>query len=219
MRSDIKKICDIGGGANPLLSLDFINEHGLDYTILDISEEELAKAPDGYQKIKADITDPNLDLKLDRGYDLAISKFLAEHVKSGYIFHKNVLRLLREGGYAFHMFPTLYDLPFLLNRIAPGNLSESLLLSIAPHRTKEGNQGKFPAYYSWCKGPTKVQIAKFENLGYVVENYVGLYGAPYLGKIPLIGELKMRLSHQLINHPIPWLTSYAQVLLQKRELR
>ena len=49
MRSDVKKICDIGGGANPLLSLDFINEHGLDYTVIDIDEEELAKAPDEYQ--------------------------------------------------------------------------------------------------------------------------------------------------------------------------
>ena len=215
MRSDVNRICDIGGGANPLLPLDFINDHGLDYTVLDISEEELAKAPDGYKKIKADITDPNLDIDLDRGYDLVVSKFLAEHIKSGYLFHKNILRLLREGGYAFHFFPTLYDLPFLLNLIAPENLADSILLSIAPHRTKEGNQGKFPAYYSWCRGPTKTQIAKFENLGYVVESYVGIYGAPYLSKIPLIGELKTWLSHQLVEHPTPWLTSYAQVLLRK----
>lgn len=215
MRSDVKKICDIGGGANPLLSLDFIKKHGLDYTVLDINEEELAKAPDEYRKIKADITDQNLDIDLG-GYDLVISKFLAEHVSSGYLFHKNVLSLLREDGYAFHVFPTLYDLPFLLNRITPGNLSESLLLSIAPHRTKEGNQSKFPAYYNWCTGPTKTQIARFENLGYAVESYVGLYGAPYLSKIPLIGRLKMWLAQQLIKHPIPWLTSYAQILLRKK---
>ena len=44
MRSDVNKICDIGGGANPLLPLDFINEHGLDYTILVIGELKMRLA-------------------------------------------------------------------------------------------------------------------------------------------------------------------------------
>jgi len=71
----------------------------LEYTILDLSLEELTKAPDGYNKIQADITDPYLSL--DGKYDLVYSRFLAEHVPSGLNFHRNVLNLLRKGGMHF----------------------------------------------------------------------------------------------------------------------
>ena len=33
----VKQICDVGGGANPVISLNFINQNQLDCTILDIS--------------------------------------------------------------------------------------------------------------------------------------------------------------------------------------
>src|SRR5215510_6894588 len=82
-RRDIKKVLEVGGGATPLLSLDNMEEYGIEYTILDISIEELAKAPDAYNKIQGDITDPNL--RLDGKYDLVCSRFLAEHVPSGLI--------------------------------------------------------------------------------------------------------------------------------------
>ena len=61
-RPEIKKVCDIGGGANPLFSIEQVKEYDLEYTVLDISEEQLAKAPNQYHKIQADITDPNLSL-------------------------------------------------------------------------------------------------------------------------------------------------------------
>jgi hypothetical protein len=39
-----KKICEFGAGANPTLSRDAIVERSLDFTALDISPTELAKA-------------------------------------------------------------------------------------------------------------------------------------------------------------------------------
>ena len=50
-----RKICDVGGGANPVLPLQFVNDNQLDCTVLDISSAELEKAPNGYKKLVQDI--------------------------------------------------------------------------------------------------------------------------------------------------------------------
>src|SRR6266850_1459568 len=127
-KPDIKKVLEVGGGANPLLSLD-------------------------------------------GEYDLVYSRFLAEHVPSGLHFHRNVLNLLREGGYAFHSFPTLYTTPFVTNLLLPENFSETLVLFFQPWRVRTGKDGKFRAYYDWCYGPTRSNMIRLTDLGYSVEEY------------------------------------------------
>ncbi len=74
----LRRVCDIGGGANPLLGPDYIRANGLSYSVLDISQGELDKSPPAYDKIRADIT--GTDLEVDRSFDLVFSKMLAEHV-------------------------------------------------------------------------------------------------------------------------------------------
>jgi hypothetical protein len=212
----IKRVCEVGGGANPMFSLEFAQEHGLDYTVLDISAEELEKAPSGYAKVLGDIS--SVDFQSDEKYDLVFSKFLAEHVRSGCHFHVNLYSILNDGGYSFHYFPTLYSLPFMANKLLPEWISEKVLLKVQPHRIKEGLYGKFPAYYSWCYGPTKSSIKRFEEIGFEVEEYVGFFGHGfYRNKKPLFlleyfEELKSRF---LVNHPVPLLTQFAHVLLKK----
>jgi len=215
VRPKVKNICEIGGGANPSLPLDLIQRHRLEYTILDISAEELRKAPDEYRKIQADIMSPTLSL--DGGYDLVFSKMLAEHVQSGHDFHANVLRLLRDGGYAFHFFPTLYALPFVINFLLPDQLTEHILLFLQPSRVRTGKHSKFKAYYSWCRGPLKRQIRRFESLGYSVEEYVGFFGhSGYYRKIKPLFALHLFMSSLLTKYPTPLLTSFAYVLLRKQ---
>lgn len=213
-RQDLNRVCEIGGGANPALPVDFIKEHRLKYTILDISKDELDKAPDEYNKLHADITDPTLEL--NEKYDLIFSKMLAEHVSDGFIFHKNVFKLLSDRGYAFHFFPTLYAPPFVLNFILPESLSNNILKVFSPR--DKYKQGKFPAHYSWCRGPTRKQIKKFQEMGYRVEKYLGFYGHDFyyqkMGPIKKIHEL---ISNYLTNHPVSYLTSFAYVLLRKNE--
>ena len=152
-----KRICDVGGGANPILSLEYINYRDLAYSILDISESELAKVPDEYNKITQDICSPTLSI--DGKYDFIFSKMLAEHVKDGEQFHKNIHKLLCDGGLAVHFFPTLYTFPFLVNTLLPEKLTYSLLEFIMPNRDLF-RRAKFPAYYRWCRGPIKKQISK-----------------------------------------------------------
>lgn len=211
-QNGLKQICEIGGGANPALPLDYIQRNNLCYTILDTSAAELAKAPEGYNKTRGDITDE--DLWCRDAFDLMFSKMLAEHIKDGEAFHRNVHRLLSSGGIAFHFFPTLFALPFVVNRIVPERIASGLLDMFAPR--DEYQHGKFPTYYSWCRGPTKNQLDRFTDLGYAVMEYRGFFGHEgYYQKLPLLQKVSRQIAHCLLKHPVAHLTSYAYVVLKK----
>lgn len=210
--NSLKRVCEIGGGANPCLSSKTVADYGLDYSILDLSETELKKAPSAYKKIVADISESSVPCTGE--FDLVFSKMLAEHIKNGEVLHRNVYNLLAKSGIAFHFFPTLYGLPFLVNRMVPEK-GASLILDLVAKRDRFQHE-KFPAYYSWCRGPTNKQISKFENLGYRILDYRGFFGhEEYYRKIPLLQRTSQRLSKLFLKHPIPQLTSYAYVILRK----
>ena len=208
-----KRICEVGGGANPLFSPDYIQSQGIDYTLLDISESELQKAAPEYKKIVADIASPDFDASAMK-FDLVFSKMLAEHVKDGERFHKNIFEALAPSGIAVHLFPTLYTFPFVTNVLIPESFSTFLLNIFAPRDKYQ--YAKFPAYYSWCRGPTRRQIRRFTDLGYEVLEYQGLYGhSVYYKKIPIIRELHALKTNYLLKRPIPMLTSFACIILRK----
>ncbi len=210
------RVIEIGGGANPTLTPEFVAARGLEYTLLDISQVELDKAPAGYMKVCADICAD--DFLPEGQYDFAFSRMLAEHVPSGEKFHRNIHSILRDGGHAFHFFPTLFAPPFVVNALLPEAAAEKLLHLVQPGRESAGKRGKFPAHYSWCRGPLRSHILKFEGLGYEVDQYLGFFGhAAYYQKIPVLARLHLRLSALLSRHPIPALTSFAQIVLIKRE--
>ncbi|WP_193200719.1 class I SAM-dependent methyltransferase [Nostoc sp. MG11] len=212
--SEVKKICEVGGGANPAIPINMIEKYGLKYTLLDISSEELAKAPNEYHKIQADISSPNLNL--DGQFDLIFSIMLAEHVPNGQTFHKNTWNLLRHDGYALHLFPTMYAFPFIVNQLLPEKLSNKLLGTLAPHRITDSKKLKFPAYYSWCRGPSNNQKNKFNSLGFRVEEYIAFFGTPaYFRRSKPLNLLDEWVSSILVKYPLPLITSYAYVLLRK----
>ena len=210
----VRRVLEVGGGANPLLSLAVVEQHGLEYTVLDIAQTELDKALGGYVKVLGDIGDPTLDVP--GGYDLVFSRMLAEHVRSGEVFHRNVLRLLAPGGRAFHFFPTLYAPPFVLNRLLPERLAHALLNLLEPGRQQDGRHAKFPAHYSWCRGPTDRHIRRIEGLGYHVDEYIGFFGHDvYYTHVPVVRGWHRLWSNWLVAHPLPWLTSFAYLTLSR----
>ncbi len=214
LHSKAQRICEIGGGANPTLPIDFVQENGLEYTVVDISDEELSKTPDGYIKVQADIAAEDCDLSGE--YDLVFSKMLAEHVNDGKRFHENIRKLLASDGLAFHFFPTLFAPPFIINRLMPEKIAENILHVLQPGRHKSGKKGKFPAYYHWCRGPVRSQIKQFERLGYKVDKYIGFFGhGEYYRKFPFLKKSHNYLCKKLIKYPVPWLTSFAYVVLKK----
>ena len=208
----LRRVCDVGGGAHPTLSLEEVRTLDLEYTLLDISAEELAKAPQGYVKLQADITE-QIE-RVPRGFDLVVSAMLAEHVRDGETFHRNVHDILRPGGIACHFFPTLYALPLLLNSLIPERLSSRLLHWFNP---VDAWHLKFPAYYHWCRGPSKRQIRRLERLGYTVLSYHGFFGHDYYLRVPVLKTLHGALCRFLTAHPVPQWTSRAVVVLQRHD--
>lgn len=202
-------VCDVGGGAHPLLKPESLP---INYTVLDISQTELNKAPAGCTKIVADIASQNFEC--EQRFDVVFTKFLAEHVRDGGQFHKNVFTMLKPGGFAMHLFPTLYALPFFANRLLPEGLGRLALKLFFPGRIY-GNEGKFPAYYRWCCGPTRRQIGRLEEIGFRVIRYTGYFGHPYYKRVPGLRDLERAKSEWLLRHPIPILASYASMVLQK----
>ena len=213
-QSGARRILEIGAGANPTFKLDELSGSDTDYTLLDISNDELRKAPSGYKTVIADIGAP--DLRLERQYDFVFSRMLAEHVEDALAFHRNILGLLTRGGIAVHFFPTLFAPPFLANRLLPEGLASRIVRLLQPGRLDSGKQNKFPAYYEWCRGPTRKQIKRFEGLGYAVDEYLGCFGHDdYYKRLPWLQSVHNALATYLVRHPVPSLTSFAYVVLRK----
>lgn len=208
-----REILEVGGGANPTVPLDRVNERGWNYSVLDIAQSELDKAPEGYNKLCADISAPGLPL--NDQFDFVFSRMLAEHVRSGPLFHRNVYQLLKPGGVAFHFFPTLYTLPFFVNWLMPERLADWLLGLLNPSRDRY-LLGKFPAYYSWCRGPTQRQFDRFKSLGYEVVEYHGYFGnGGYYERLPFMAALHDWRVSKLLTSPNPHFTSFAFLVLRK----
>jgi SAM-dependent methyltransferase len=213
-RPGITRVCEVGGGEAPALGPDEVVRRGLEYTVLDISAEELAKAPPGYRTVVADIT---AELPAGIGpFDLVFSKMLAEHVNDPRRFHGNVYSMLRPGGIAFHYFPTLYSLPFIANRLLPDRAAVAVLKRLRPQRYEDGVGDKFPALYRWCRGPSRQQLQRLQDIGFEIEQYVGLFGTKsYYERIPPLQRLEDRVAAWMVRHPVPAMTSYSYVVLRR----
>jgi len=209
-------ILEIGSGANPTISQNYAKKHDLEYTTNDINQEELDKAPSIYNKLLFDFSSANVPSSIKDSYDMVFSRMVNEHIKNGKVYYNNIFQVLKKGGITIHCFSTLFCLPFLINRITPEFISDKLLNFVSP-REDNHLQGKFTAYYSWSRGPTKSMIKQFQNIGYKVIEYVGFFGHNYyLNKFPLLHTLEEIKSNFLYSQMrIPHLTSYAYVILQK----
>jgi SAM-dependent methyltransferase len=213
MRGGGKRWCDVGAGAKPVLATAAVQRWELDYVLLDPSQEQLDRAPRGYEQFCGSILDPSaVSALLARGgaFDVVISRWTAEHVTDGRRFHEAVFELLVPGGTAVHFFPTLYSLPFLANRVLPPALSSAILF-----RIDEGRSSKFPPHYDWCRGPSAKQLRRLEGIGYTVQRYIGYFGHNFYSRIRPLHAAHRALGEMLIAHPVPALTSFALVVLER----
>lgn len=133
--------------------------------------------------------------------DMVFSRMVNEHIKDGLRYHRNISDLLRSGGIAIHCFSTLYAMPFVVNSFMPMGLTSRLLEFFNPRDNPE-EHGKFPAYYSWSRGPTKKMILGFQELRYDVLQYDGYFGHRYYStRLPILdaGALEVSGAHAPTN--------------------
>ncbi len=214
-----KDILEMGAGANPVLDKTYVRGANLRYVISDINPGELAKAETkhggGFDQLLMDVEDTEVAQRLAGQFDCIFSKLMGEHIADARVFHQNVHKMLRPGGLAVHFFATLWALPFAVNRLLPNFLSGPLQQAIAPRDLHW--ESKFPARYSWSRGPTKTMVKRLESIGFEVENYVGYFGHFYYQKrLPILHKLEMLKSEMLVKNPVPQLCSYATVILRKQ---
>lgn len=215
-QDDICSVCDFGGGANPVLSLDDIAQLGVRYLVVDSSEQQLDKTPAGYNTRLADVANPTPDLQREE-FDLVVSRFVAEHIADPVAFHSAVWAALRPGGFAAHFFPTLPSPPFVVNRFLMARGSRRIVDLLQPgSRAQDGQLPMFRAYYRWCEGPTERQYRRYASAGFTVEDYIVHVGHNYYRRFPPVQKISNFVSRQLVRRPRPALSTYAAVVLRRR---
>lgn len=211
----LKDLIEIGGGRDPLMTPERVRALGANYTINDISEEELRHAPAGFGKLCFDICSDPAAAGVEAGtYDLAFSRMVFEHVRDGRAAWRNLSVLLRPGGVALAFVPTLYALPYVANLAVPEWLSSRIVKALYPHRT-DHDDPKFPAYYSWCFSSERKMAPMLREAGFSESLIVPFYGHQYFEKLPIVREVDEALTRLAIRFDWRALTPYAYILARK----
>jgi SAM-dependent methyltransferase len=207
-----RRICEVGPGANPALTPEKVQRHGLQYAGIDESEIETRKADMGKIFVH-DLCVRNAEIP-GAPYDMIISQSVAEHFRNSANAYENIFQSLAPNGLCVCVFPTLYTLPLLLNRLLPDSVSNYVLDRLSPRDRKKFD--KFKAYYSRCRGPVRSQIRFFQQIGYEVLEYRGYFGHGYYqSKLPFLHFLEVKKAQLLMRMPIAYLTSCASVILKR----
>lgn len=203
-------ILELGGGRWPSFRLSEMPSNLKSYTVNDISENELSLVPKGYDKACFDVSG---DASAFEGrYDVVFSRFLAEHVRDGRGMHRNIHKVLKPGGVAFHLIPTLYALPFVINRLLPERVGQKVLDVFSPRREISP---KFPAYYSQCYGDTRDMRRMFKEIGYERVEIRNFYGHFYYEKIPGLRQVEKWFSELASRNEWSIVSSYAYIFAYK----
>jgi SAM-dependent methyltransferase len=140
-------VLDIGAGRHP--SLPAAERRDARWVGLDISEDELRRAPDGaYQdRVVADLTErvPGLSGTVD----LAVSWQVLEHVKPLGRALDNVYAYLKPGGEFVALFSGGFSAFGIVNRVLPDRVGHTVVSKVM-RRPADGLHPVFPAYYDRC---------------------------------------------------------------------
>lgn len=214
-RLGLKRLCEIGGGRNPLLSLAEVRALGASYTVNDISAGELALVPDGFATACFDVAGDRGALPAAQSFDLVFSRMVFEHVQDVAAAWRNLHHLLAPGGVALAFIPTLYSLPFLVNRLVPEWLSGAIVGRLYPHRDRNGLVPQFKAYYDHCVSREAAMRAMLEGSGFADCAVIPFWGHDYYRGLPVLRDVPARLSALAQRHDVRLLTSHAYVLARK----
>jgi SAM-dependent methyltransferase len=210
----LKRLCEIGGGRNPIFTPEEMREMGCTFTVNDISQSELDHGPGGYDKLCLDIASDIGDAKPEQ-FDLMFSQMVFEHVRDMKQAWRNVHTLLAPGGVALAFFPTLYALPFVINKLLPETVTGPIVRAIYPHRSNNGRAPKFPAYYDYCFGDGRILKPMLDEIGFREHHVLPFWGHDYFKSVPVVREIDNAFNKLAAKRHWSQFTSYAYVMVRK----
>jgi SAM-dependent methyltransferase len=210
-----QSVIEIGGGRFPFFSAEDVATLGLSYTTNDISARELAKAPAWTGKALFDVQTADRDAvaPFAESFDFAFSKMVMEHVASYKRAYANIHTILKPGGVSVAFHPTLYALPFVMNKLLPETLAEPILQAFFPTRNDDGIP-KFPARYNGCVISNGVQ-SYLRGIGFRDVWQIPFYGHDYYIGVPLLRSAQASLSRFAARGNLTGLASYAYTIVRK----
>jgi SAM-dependent methyltransferase len=215
LENGCKVVADIGGGAHPMIDLEFIHAHGLDYYVFDISPSELAKADPGYRKIQLDIACDESEFHAKRirtDFDLVFSHMMLEHVQDPLRAHANFGRMLGPSGLSVHLYPSMNNLPLFANSFMPEWISGPLLRVLQPGRVQDGTAGKFVAYYRYCGAPSQRLRKVLTGCGFDVLQHTAYVGHNYYKRIKPLAAAERALRKLILALRVPMVSANLLVL-------
>jgi SAM-dependent methyltransferase len=212
----LHRVCEIGGGRDPLFTAEQAHRHGLDLTVNDIDAGELALTPKGLKTARFDIAGDLSEPDVSRGgYDLMVSRMVFEHIHDVERAWTNIHALLAPGGVALAFFPTLWAPVFALNHVLPEKASRAIVHALYPARRDGGGDPKFPALYDWCRGSGTTLLPMLNRAGFRDAHVQPFWGHDYFKRMPGLRELDHGLNRLAARVNWTFVTTHAYVVVRK----
>lgn len=212
----LRRICEIGGGRDPLFTQAQAADAGIEFIVNDIDAGELALTPPGLKTAHFDIAGDLTEPDAVRGsYDMMVSRMVFEHIDGVEQAWRNIHALLAPGGVALAFFPTLWAPVFALNHILPENASRAIVHALFPARRDGGGDPKFPALYDWCRGSPALLTPMLNRAGFGDVHVQRFWGHGYFDRMPGLKQLDHAFN--ALAARIGWnlVTTYAYVVVRK----
>ena len=165
-------VYDVGGGKQPMITVESKKELGIRVVGVDIDENELRLAPSGaYDSVVC------CDITHYRGRgdaDVVLCQALLEHVADTASALRAIESILKPGGVALLFVPSANAVYARLNRFIPESLKRAILFCLFPAAAKA--QG-FRAYYDRCT-PRGIRLMA-GDLGLLTESLRLYYRSDY----------------------------------------
>ena len=205
-------VMEIGAGRDPLFTAAQVEAAGVArYVLNDIDPAELALAPPEFPQACFDICG-SVPFDAPTDLDLVFSRSVIEHLTDTATAYRNIHAMLRPGGVMFHFYPTLYALPFVVNRVLPEAAADRVLRVVRPRDRDQSP--KFPASYRMCRSTMRVESA-VRGLGFSDVSIKPFYTHAYYRRIPMIHQVHLRAAG--LYERLDWraLSSYAVLVARK----
>jgi SAM-dependent methyltransferase len=215
-RFGLRSLCEIGGGRDPLFTLDEARGHGLELVVNDIDAGELALTPKGLRTARFDIAGDLSEPDVERGgYDMMVSRMVFEHVHDVERAWTNIHALLAPGGVGLAFMPTLWAPVFALNHVLPEKASRAIVHALFPARRDGGGDPKFPAFYDWCRGSRSRLAPMLHRAGFEDVHVQPFWGHGYFERMPVLRQADHAFNRFAAKTGWAAMTTYAYVAVRK----